>query len=294
MLYHSVEKGLALPNPRLGFGRGKIRDLISSLHLYFDRYGADAQSIAALSSLEVYVDFHQPTNNEWIKEVVHGINDLREKVNIYGKVPEGRGGTRTVTRKQIWNDGRKDLRDFFASRYSVRQFASNSVSMQVIREAIRMAQKTPSVCNRQAGRVYVFDNNETGKEILACQNGNRGFGQQADKVLIITIELGAFLSVGERNQCWIDGGLYAMSLIYALHSLGLGTCCLNWSVEKDQDEKLRRVADIRTSENIVMLLAVGHLPERFEVAHSQREDVCDVAYFRVLDTSDLKMDSTLG
>ena len=70
-----------------------------------------------------------------------------------------------------------------------------------------------------------------------------------------------------------------MSLIYSLHSLGLGTCCLNWSVEKETDAQLRKITNIPASENIIMLIAVGHLPDEFEVAISQRLPLDEVAKY---------------
>ena len=186
-----------------------------------------------------------------------------------------------------------DLSGFFSHRFSVRHFSEEPVGRELLHSALRMAQKSPSVCNRQSGRVYVFDNDELGSSVLACQNGNRGFGHTANKILVVTSELGSFLSAGERNQCWIDGGLFAMSLIYALHSLGLGVCCLNWSVEFERDEELRRVAGIRDSENVIMLLAVGHLPERFRVACSQRRPTEEVVTYRLAERPEQVAPSTV-
>ncbi|EAZ90593.1 nitroreductase family protein [Crocosphaera chwakensis] len=139
-----------------------------------------------------------------------------------------------------------------------------------------MAQKTPSVCNRQSSKVYVFSRDEDKQKILSYQNGNRGFGEQASKVLIVTSNMEHFTSIGERNQCWIDGGMYAMSLVYALHSLGLGTCCLNWSVECRVDKQLREVAEISDSEAVIMMIAVGHLTDELKVAQSPRKKIEDV------------------
>ena len=48
-------------------------------------------------------------------------------------------------------------------------------------------------------------------------------------LLIIAMDLKAFVPAHERYQHWIDGGMFSMSIIYALHSLGLSSCCLNWS-----------------------------------------------------------------
>jgi nitroreductase len=139
-----------------------------------------------------------------------------------------------------------------------------------------MAQKTPSVCNRQSSKVYVFSKAEDKQKVLSYQNGNRGFGDQASKVLIVTSNLEHFVSAGERNQCWVDGGMFSMSLVYALHSLGLGTCCLNWSVERQADQELRQVAGISDAEAVMMMIAVGHLPETLKVAQSPRKPLRDV------------------
>ncbi|RCJ14711.1 nitroreductase [Nostoc sp. ATCC 43529] len=139
-----------------------------------------------------------------------------------------------------------------------------------------MAQKTPSVCNRQSSKVYVFSSDEDKRKVLSYQSGNRGFGDQASKVLIVVSDLENFTLIGERNQCWIDGGMYAMSLVYALHSLGLATCCLNWSVEHSVDKALKKSTNIKDSESIIMMIAIGHLPEELRVAQSPRKPLQEV------------------
>ncbi|NES66883.1 MAG: nitroreductase, partial [Okeania sp. SIO2D1] len=110
----------------------------------------------------------------------------------------------------------------------------------------------------------------------SCQNGNRGFGEQASKVLIVTSNLEHFASIGERYQGWIDGGMFSMSLVYGLHSLGLGICCLNWSFKKKQDRQLKIIAGIPDSDLVIMMIAVGHLPEEFKVAQSPRKPLKEV------------------
>jgi nitroreductase len=82
--------------------------------------------------------------------------------------------------------------------------------------------------------------------------------------------LDIWLAIGERNQPWIETGMFAMSLIYALHAMGLGTCCLNWSVEPEKDEALKRDLDLPESFAIGMMIAVGALPDEILVAESRR------------------------
>ncbi|HMN89757.1 MAG TPA: nitroreductase family protein [Saprospiraceae bacterium] len=270
---------MALPEPRPGFGKDKIDMLFDALELYHSQhYKADNQIIAAIKALEAYIAFNLQRHYD-----VHAIRSRLQRISQHflqaSNENGSSGGTLFITKDEIWQSCKMNLIPFFEHRYSIRQFDASPVALDLIAKAIQMAQKAPSVCNRQSGKVYVFDNDEKGKAVLSCQNGNRGFGHTADKILIITSELGIFLGVGERNQCWIDGGLFAMSLIYALHSLGLGTCCLNWSVEQDVDRKLRRIAKIKDAENIIMLIALGHIPSQLVVARSQRKDLAEVAYF---------------
>ena len=279
MLFHSLEKGLALPAPRPGFGQEKAGMLLGSVEDYAARYGEDPLVASAVHALEAYLAF----NDE--QEV--DLASIRKRTAVLSDGPVRRryadagvgGGAREMTREQVQEAADVDFLRFLHHRFSIRTFADRPVADAAIHEAVAMAQRAPSVCNRQSGRVHAFRNDALGQAVLACQQGNRGFGHQAQRILVVTSELGSMLSIGERNQGWIDGGLFAMTLVYALHAQGLGTCCLNWSVEDEADLRLRSVAPIPDSENVIMLIAVGHLPERFRVAHSQRLPTDSVVSF---------------
>jgi hypothetical protein len=67
-----------------------------------------------------------------------------------------------------------------------------------------------------------------------------------------------------------------MSVCYALHSLGLGTCLLNWSVDPARDLTLRKRFAIPAYENMITMMAVGLLPETFKVAVSSRVELSQV------------------
>jgi hypothetical protein len=140
--------------------------------------------------------------------------------------------------------------------------------------------RTPSVCNRQAWRVYVFTDDEDKRRVLQHQNGNRGFGDRISQLLVVTCDLSAFVTIGERAQAWVDGGMFSMSLVYALHFAGLGTCCLKAPNEIREDRALRRVCGIPDCEVVIMMIAVGHLIEEFAVAQSARRALEEVVQFR--------------
>lgn len=272
--YHSLEKGLAMKEPRVGFGRETIQRLLSNLSAYQQKYGFDETVQITLNALLAYYSFNLEHGFK-DEQLYESILKLKEAISLYSNSTD-EGGIFKVTKKSILEDAHIDLRGFFQSRYSIRHFAPVEVNMCLIEQAVAMAQKTPSVCNRQSSKVYVFSNDEDKQKVLSYQSGNRGFGDQASKVLIVVSDLENFTLIGERNQCWIDGGMYAMSLVYALHSLGLGTCCLNWSVERSVDKALKKATNIKDSESIIMMIAVGHLPEELRVAQSPRKPVKEV------------------
>ena len=57
--YHMVEKGLALPEPRPGFGIASVNKLLSLVEEFVERFGFKQASIAALGTLEEYCEFNR-------------------------------------------------------------------------------------------------------------------------------------------------------------------------------------------------------------------------------------------
>jgi len=271
--YHRIEKALALRDPRPGFGKAVSERLLTNLDICRQLFGMDTLAQVALNNLVLY-DEHMTRTGHADGERRRRIAELQAHANDLP--PCRQGGTLKVTRKDIQQAAQHDMSGFFLSRYSVRQFTDEPVSMDLIQKAVALAQSSPSVCNRQSGRVHVFASPDLRLKALQHQDGNLGFREEINVVLAVTSELGSFLTVGERNQCWIDGGIFAMSLVYALHSLGLGTCCLNWSVEGEKDRQLRQAVGIPQSEAIILLVAVGHMPEEFTIAQSPRKPVDEV------------------
>jgi nitroreductase len=81
------------------------------------------------------------------------------------------------------------------------------------------------------------------------------------------------------NLPYVDGGLYAMNLMYALHSLGIGTIPLTCALMARNFNALYRDFDIKDNEVPVLLIGVGNLKDKFEVAVSNRYSYKNYAYF---------------
>ena len=60
--YHTIEKALALPSPRVGFGEKKLKFLLEDLKKYIKIHGNDDVSETVISSFYAYVNFNSVNN----------------------------------------------------------------------------------------------------------------------------------------------------------------------------------------------------------------------------------------
>ena len=272
--YHKIEKGLALPQPKPGFGSSWIApDFLPLLKSYVDRFGPDKIVAVSLKALESYVAYHDTR-----REDSFGTVDAVRK--FLAAAPPAQhcvgGGTIELDGRQLRSLWGINFHEFAASRHSIRIFSSEPVDREVIARAVATAQTAPSVCNRQAWHVYALADSVSIRKALEFQNGNAGFGQQIPCLLLVTCDTSAMIFTYERNQIWIDGGLFSMALIYALQSHGLATCCLNLSIPWTVERELGAFYRLKASERPIMMIAVGHPPDRFRVANSQRNPLSTV------------------
>ncbi|WP_243846328.1 nitroreductase family protein [Rhizomicrobium palustre] len=271
--YHAIEKGLSLPVPRPGFGAIVVSRLANTLARRIRNNGPWTPACAhSLNALSAYLR-HAREGSAAIPKGVEEVLSLAAErgLEISGKP------TKPIRREDVEAATSFDAERFFWSRHSVRQFSDEALEAAFLLKAIDMARSTPSVCNRQSGRVHIFMKPEDKERILRHQNGNRGFGDTAGAILVVTSDLSAFVDPSERYQAWIDGGMFAMTITLALHALGLGSCCLNWSSPPQLDKALHRDGSIPAGETVIMLLAVGRLRESFAVATSDRLPVSEIA-----------------
>lgn len=269
--YHRIEKGLALKDMRPGFGKEVLDRLITNIPRYVERYGHDELTDIAVNSLKAYA-----VKNAQVGQDVSRLETFIDSYRTAEAISCEKGGTMETTASSILERSNIDAEAFFFSRYSVRHFSQKPISHDLIEQALTLAGKTPSVCNRQSGRAFYTDDPEIVAKALSFQNGNRGFGHQVPGLLILCSDFDIFEKVDERNQGWIDGGLFAMSVIYALHAVGLGSCMLNWSVRTKRDRELRACFNIPESYGVICMAAVGHLPDRFDVAQSPRRPASEL------------------
>lgn len=264
MDYHRLEKGMALPSPRYGFGRDVVVRLMRSITRYEKEFGAAEVTAFGRGALAEYRRFNSakiaPELEATIDRFLSGGESTTDRC----------GGVAALTSETLFPFESEVAQRFMLSRHSVRQFDGRPVPHAVLQNAVRIAQQAPSVCNRQSARVFASTERSRMDAMLKLQNGNRGFGDCLGAVIVVASDMRAFTSMGERNQCWVDGGIFAMSLALALHSLHVGACMLNWSVEPGRDRALRRLLKLDDNYAVITMMGAGYPPDSLVVAASPR------------------------
>ena len=266
--YHGIEKGLTLPDTRLGFGESLIIAITNNLNTYISKFEIDNLVSHAASTLKKYKEFNSAVLDE-NGDILKRINSILTRVENHNSSIH-----RELSKEEIHRSTNFDFTAFMKTRRSVRDFAEGDVDNKLLEQCILDAMESPSACNRQGWRVRIFEGDKK-DHILKFQNGNRGFNSCINKVLFVTGYSEAY-SYTERNGMIVDGSLFAMSLILAMHSRGIGSCPLNTSYTYKDEIKLRKGISLPLSEEPIMMIAVGNLKDNYRVAASPRKPLEDV------------------
>ena len=268
--YHIIEKGLTLPDVRLGFGLVKISELLKYATQYLGLYGSDYLTRAISSTLQEYLKYNELNN--FILDVTFK-NAILEFLDE--EVDNGTGGVLKITKDDVVKKIATDKFGFITSRHSYREFSGKVNNDELISEAINAAKYAPSVCNRQGWRVHYLKNKDIISKVLSKQNGTTGFSDQIEDLLIITAKLEAFTNY-ESYQAYTDAGLFSMNLMLALNSLSIATCPLNACFPFVIENEVKRIVNIQNNERIVMFIAMGQMKDVSKVAISNRKEIGDI------------------
>ena len=282
--FHKIEKTLALPEPPPLFGTSYLGPLLDLLDAWEHSVGDFEPSPCARLSARFAA-----TASAWDNASRRNFPSCR-RASIAGshairRRPAGvrtagpSGSPRAHFRPSA---AAMDFERFALLRHSVRNFSAESVPGELIARAVRTAQRTPSVCNRQAWRVHVYTSPEDKDVVLRTQDGNAGFGHLAASILLVSSDTRVYVSSGERHQAYVDGGMFAMSLVYALQAQGVVSCCLNLCNYFFQDVAVHRACRIPAWETPIMMIAIGYPAAEFQVAVSARLDTESVLSWRTL------------
>lgn len=267
MLYHVIEKGLTMPNARLGFGYQNINRIIGLCNEYISKgYDQSANEFRhTVKILNEYVDFHKTKGFELDSEIVSKISKLASDTGIFEK-----SNQYYFTKEEFFSKVNAPFAEFCLSRHTVRHYIEKEIPLEVLKQCEYLAKHSPSACNRQPNRVYFVKNKSDKERVLSLQNGNRGFGHLADTIVVFTSDLSIFQNVYERYEAYLNSGMFIMTFINAIHHYGFGACALNWNVPTEKDEIMRKIVGVGDSEVITMIMSCGEVAGEFGVAESPK------------------------
>lgn len=269
ILYHIIEKGLTMPETRFGFGMKIIQEL-TDLSSFYIQKGYDTKDQILFHSIEVlneYLRFHLLNNYTLDANIIKGINEVSSAAGI-----DTSSSQHHFSKNEFFKDHRSSFVEFCKSRHSSRNFSQKDIPVETIYECIELANRSPSDCNRQPTRIYIIKNQQKILEVLELQNGNRGFGHLTNTLMVVASDISLFQGK-ERNEPFLNAGLFSMTLLYALHFHKIGACLLNWAATDLNDKKLRTLLQTPDNEQIAVLIACGYPPDEFKIAISPRLEV---------------------
>lgn len=159
------------------------------------------------------------------------------------------------------------------TRHSTRDYLIKKISDSDLKYCLESAIHSPSACNRQMCKIYYVDTSSK-KEILSKNiMGLTGFNNEAINLFVITYDISAFLFYGERNQGYLNSGLFAMNFVNALHFKGIGSCFLQWSNKHKDEKRIKKELGIPDNEKIAITLAAGYYKDNTIIPKSYRKNI---------------------
>lgn len=263
-LAHALEKGMSFDNPR-PFGKDKVKELI---RLFPDIKTENSSAIIiVVNTLREYASFyekHSWTNSDeysLVKKFLHEAKD----------VALHEAGTKMITKEDIMKDASIDYGAFMKSRHSIRAFSKQVLRKEDFKKAIEIARLTPSACNRQMVRAFFCDS-KNAKDVVTTtiRHNLSGFDIKTVTPIVITYDASAFDGPRERNQGWLNAGLFTMNLVNAMHSLGIASCICEFQENLAAERNLKKALHIPDSERVAVTIMAGYYRDKNKVYVSQR------------------------
>lgn len=273
--YHKLEKGLCLPaESRRYFGDSAALETCRLIHEMEQSGNQFDNRIlkAAIETLRVWQleMLRQKIQSENFLNLSHQIDDILKRyendISLKTPIPFSKSDPCSADYFQL----------LMKRRRSTRNFDGKPVDFSLIKRATEIAQLSPSACNRQPWRLHFYDDPTAIQVMLKLQNGNAGFGHTIPLLAVVTSDRSSFFDLSERSEPDFDGGLFTMSFLLALQSLGLSSCCLNWCVFPELDRQGHLIGHIPQNEKILTFLAIGYARSDAYVPLSARRPIEDV------------------
>jgi len=267
---HTLEKGLSHFELR-PFGKKKIKIIIDLLkkQLDFENYERLFSFINGINSLREYKKVYE--EHKWIYFPEY--KEVSIFLAKYEKIKEQKTGAYVMTREELKKDYNIDYNKFIKSRHSTRNYKNMVLQIEDIKKAVNMAKYSASACNRQYIKVHYYPKGKMRQNVIDYSLGKGGLYLEGANTFIITFDVNGLAGKGERNQGYFNAGLFSTNFVNALHSLGIGTCFIQFANPVEEEEKLKKLNEIPSNERIAVIIYAGYYDDKSIFCVSPRKDL---------------------
>ncbi|AXJ01719.1 Nitroreductase [Cyclonatronum proteinivorum] len=270
---HRLEKGLAMKGRREVFAASYIQQTVREYKEYAAAGFETAERLWAQEVLDTYF------------EAVSHSDPVAQAFALYRTVLRTEAGHRTFSFNpqcapyafEVIRDAEVSFEDFqqlCEKRRSVRWFLPRSVPDEAVQKLVSTALLAPSACNRQPFRFICA--RERAAAVAACAAGTTGYVHQLPAVLVVAGDYANYGHERDKNLIYIDASLAAMQLMLAAPTLGLASCPINWAEDPAAESRIRKLIDLKDSERIIMLIALGYPEPGGMIPYSQKKQAAQV------------------
>jgi nitroreductase len=271
---HRLEKGMIMRPRRSIYATRYIGETVEAYQDYVKDNSTQCTSLIkwATSVLDKY--FKLVANDPQVEYARNLFIKVRSKINVSSSfLPKKRSDYKDH------DIGYEALRQLSIKRRSVRWYERKKVERAKIDQAIEIARMSPSACNRQPFKFHVFDDAEIIKELSVMPSGTAGFAEGFPCLVVLVGDLSAYFSERDRHVIYIDGSLAAMSFMFALETLGLSSCAINWPDIEWRERLLQKRLSLRDHERPLMFISLGYADSSGLVPHSEKMSVEDLRIY---------------
>jgi nitroreductase len=161
-------------------------------------------------------------------------------------------------------------------RRSVRWYLQKPVPRELIDKAIEVALLSPSSCNRQPFEFRVYDDPDLVKVMASLPWGTSGYHENIPVIVVLIGEQKAFIDTRDRHLIYIDSSLAAMAFMFALETLGLSSCAINWPDMTERERKMAEFISLKPDERPIMLIALGYPDPEGLIGYSQKKSLEEI------------------
>lgn len=262
---HRIEKGLCSPKRRNIFALAYIEETVNELIKYNSKYGIDKKGSYYLGVLKSYFNVVDDSH-ETIKKSFTIL-----KQSKLDEVDTGVFEKKLLQPQKIKKEFCDHYKNLIESRRSVRFYQDKEVPEELILEAVRASNQTPSACNRLPYEFLIF--NETSKivELLKYADGFQGDPSLVPCLVVLIGDLSAYVSEADRHLIYIDSSYGVMNFLLSLHSNSLGACMLNYAENDKYDNELRKILNLEKYKRVINLMTFGYPDYSVSVPYSEKK-----------------------